>query len=71
MSVTVDGLPGKTFQGKVHSVLWQRANAEQSDASNEYHDIYYREVLIDLDATDGLLVNLRTVVRIQGQERRN
>lgn len=70
--VTVDGLPGKTFAGKVHSVLSRMGKrAPQSDASNEYHDMYYREVLIDLDATDGLLVNLRTIVRIQGQDRRN
>jgi hypothetical protein len=38
--------------------------APQSDAPGEYKDVYYREVLIDLDAGVELPTNLLVRVRI-------
>ena len=37
----------------------------ESDSPTELKDLYYREVLIDLDAGDGLPTNLRVQVRVQ------
>jgi multidrug resistance efflux pump len=64
--VTADGLVGKVFTGKVALVLPRMGKrAPQSDAPNEMKDLYYREVLIDLDAGEELPTNLRVQVRIQ------
>jgi hypothetical protein len=41
--------------------------APQSDAPNEMKDLYFREVLIDLDAGTELPTNLRVQVRIQAR----
>jgi hypothetical protein len=41
--------------------------APQSDAPSEMKDIYYREVLIDLDAGEELPANLRVQVHIQAR----
>ncbi len=69
-TVTVDGLPGKVFTGKVAVALPRMGKrAPQSDAPNEMKDMYYREVLIDLDAGDELPTNLRVQVRIQAKMR--
>jgi multidrug resistance efflux pump len=65
-SVTADGLPGKTFTGKVAIALSRMGKrAPQSDSPNELKDVYFREVLIDLDAGDELPTNLRVQVRIK------
>jgi multidrug resistance efflux pump len=72
-TVTADGLPGKAFTGQVAVVLSRMGKrAPQSDAPNELKDLYYREVLIDLDAGNDLPTNLRVQVRIQAaaQDRR-
>ena len=72
-TVTADGLPGKVFTGKVSVALSRMGKrAPQSDAPNEMKDLYYREVLIDLDGGDDLPTNLRVQVRIEAkpQERR-
>jgi multidrug resistance efflux pump len=67
-TVTADGLPGKTFTGKVGMVVARMGKrAPQSDAPNEMKDMYYREVLIDLDAGDELPTNLRVQVRINAK----
>ncbi len=69
-TVTADGLPGRTFVGKVAVVLPRMGKrAPQSDAANEMKDLYYREVLIDLDNGDDLPTNLRVQVRIQAATR--
>jgi multidrug resistance efflux pump len=71
-AVTADGLPGRTFEGRVAVVLPRMGKrAPQSDAANEMKDLYYREVLIDLADADELPTNLRVQVRIQaaGTER--
>ncbi len=72
-TVTVDGLPGKTFTGQVGLVLPRMGKrAPQSDAPNEMKDLYYREVLIDLDDAAELPTNLRVQVRMEAksQEKR-
>jgi multidrug resistance efflux pump len=67
-TVTADGLPGKTFTGKVAVVVARMGKrAPQSDAPSEMKDIYYREVLIDLDAGEELPANLRVQVHIQAR----
>src|SRR5262249_7113722 len=58
--VTADGLPGREFDGKVAVVLPRMGKrAPQSDAPGEYKDVYYREVLIDLEKATELPTNLR------------
>jgi HlyD family secretion protein len=65
-TVTADGLPGRSFAGKVAVVVPRMGKrAPQSDSPNEMKDLYYREVLIDLAAADELPTNLRVQVRIQ------
>ena len=67
-AVTADGLPGKTFAGTVAVVVPRMGKrAPQSNAPNELKDLYYREVLIDLDAGEELPTNLRVQVRIQAK----
>jgi multidrug resistance efflux pump len=70
VAITADGLPGKTFTGKVALALSRMGKrAPQSDAPNEFKDVYFREVLIDLDSGDELPTNLRVQVRIQAKVR--
>ena len=66
-SVTVDGLPGKDFSGRVSTKVFLRMDrdAPHSDAPGEYQDIYHRPVLIDLDGGTELPLNLRVKVTIQ------
>jgi multidrug resistance efflux pump len=64
--VTADGLPGTVFTGTVSEVMPRMGRrGPQSDSPGEYKDIYYREVLIDLDAGDELPLNLRVQTRIE------
>lgn len=69
--VTADGYPGQEFPGTVSLVIPRMGKrAPQSDEANEYKDMYFREVLIDLDSTaTDLPVNLRVQVRIDAAER--
>lgn len=63
--VTADGLPGHEFRGTVAAVLPRMSRvAPQSDAPGEYKDVYFREVLIDLDRGQELPISLRVRVRI-------
>jgi multidrug resistance efflux pump len=68
--VTADGLPGKTFPGKVAVLLPRMGKrAPQTDNPGEYKDVFFREVIIDLAGGEELPVNLRVQVRIQTAER--
>jgi multidrug resistance efflux pump len=67
-TITADGLPGKVFTGKVGVVLCRMGKGgPESDSPNEMKDMYFREVLIDLDGGDELPTNLRVQVRIQAR----
>ncbi len=64
-TVTIDALPGREFAGKLGEVLPRMGKrAPQSDAPGEYRDVYFREVMIDLECADELPINLRVQVRI-------
>ena len=68
--VTADGYPGQEFPGAVCLVIPRMGKrAPQTDQANEYKDMYFREVLIDLESTADLPVNLRVQVRIETKER--
>ena len=65
--VTCDSLPCKVFAGTVTEVLPRMGKRSlQTDAPSEYKDVYYREVLIDLDAGAELLLHAQVKTRIQG-----
>jgi multidrug resistance efflux pump len=65
-TITADGLPGKVLTGKVAVVLSRMGKGgPESDAPSELKDMYFREVLIDLDGGMDLPTNLRVQVRIQ------
>jgi RND family efflux transporter MFP subunit len=64
--VSYDGLPGRHFAGKVAEVLPRMGRrAPQTDAPEEYKDVYFREALIDLEAGAELALNLRVKVVIR------
>ena len=64
-TVTADGIPGREFPGRVAEVASRMGQrAPQSDAPGEYKDLYFREILIDLDEGTELPLNLRVQVRI-------
>jgi multidrug resistance efflux pump len=63
--ITADGLPGRELRGTVALALPRMGRrAPQSDAPGEYKDLYFREVLIDLDEAVDLPVSLRVQVLI-------
>ena len=63
--VTADGYPGKEFPGKVGVVLPRMGKrSPSSDTPGEYKDVYFREILIDLDGTPELPVNLRVQTQV-------
>jgi RND family efflux transporter MFP subunit len=65
-TITVDGLAGREFRGRVAEVLPRMAReGPQTDAPDEYRDLYFRQVLIDLDDARELLPNLRVKVKIR------
>jgi HlyD family secretion protein len=67
--VTVDGLPGKEFAGTVAVVVPRMGKrAALSDAADEYKDLYFREVLIDLAGGEELVPNLRVKTCITAGE---
>jgi HlyD family secretion protein len=70
--VTADGYPNQEFSGKVAVVIPRMGNrAPQTDQPNEYKDMYFREVLIDLESTADLPVKLRVKVRIDHSTNEN
>lgn len=65
--VTADALPQRQFYGRVAVVLSRMGKrAPQSDEPGEYKDVYFREVLIDLEAAEELPLNLRVLARLRG-----
>jgi multidrug resistance efflux pump len=68
--VTAEGFPGKEFAGKVVVIVPRMGKrAPQSDQPNEYKDLYFQEVLIDLQPGTQLPLNLRvrTTIHIPPQ----
>jgi HlyD family secretion protein len=64
-TVTADGLPGREFPGRVSEVAGRMGKrALQSDAPGEYKDLYFREIVIDLDTYEELPLNLRVRARV-------
>lgn len=66
--VTADGLAGQEFRGTVRELLPRMGRrAPESDSPGEYKDVYFREVLVDLDERPELPINLRVRVRIDAR----
>lgn len=67
-TVTADGLPGRVFAGTV-SQLSPRMDRKLhwTDAPDEQFDTKTREIWIDLQEADGLVLGLRVDVKIGGQ----
>jgi multidrug resistance efflux pump len=64
-TVTAEPYPGKEFPGKLAVVVPRMGKRSlQSDAPGEYKDLYFREVLIDLNTNEELPLNLRVQARI-------
>jgi HlyD family secretion protein len=64
-TITVDGLAGKVFHGRVARVMPRMGTrAAPADLAAERKDMYYREVLIDLEPGKELPLNLRVQVQI-------
>jgi multidrug resistance efflux pump len=62
----IDGFLDVELSGKVGTVLpYMGRRTPQADTPGEYKDLYFREVLIDLDSSNDLPVNLRVRTRIQ------
>ena len=67
--VSADGLPGREFTGAISLVLPRMGRRTPlTDAPGEYKDLYFREVLIDLDGGEELPLNLRVQTRIRVKE---
>jgi multidrug resistance efflux pump len=66
--VTADGFPGKSFNGQVALVVPRMGRGTlQTDEPGEHKDVYFREVVIDLESAEELPINLRVQVKIQVQ----
>lgn len=64
-SITADGLPGRTFTAKVATVFPRMGKrAPESDMPGEFKDVYFREVMLDLNGGEELPLHLRVHVRI-------
>jgi hypothetical protein len=68
-TVTADGLPGRSFSGRVTRVspLMGRKRIFTDDPS-EHYDVKTRAVLIDIGAVEGLVVGLRVDVTIDAEK---
>lgn len=67
-SATADGFPDRVYAGRVVEIAGRMGkDAPESDAPGEYKDVYYREVVIELDGARELPLNLRMQVRIAVQ----
>jgi HlyD family secretion protein len=65
-TVTADGLTGKEFKGRLAVVMARMGKrAPESDVPGEYKDVYFREVLIDLEGGEELPLNLRVLAQIR------
>lgn len=65
VTITADGLPGKSFSGEVTSLSPRMAaKALFTGAPNELYDTKSREVLVNVEDGQGLIVGLRVDVRI-------
>ena len=65
VEISVDGLPGKSFSGRVSRLAPSMSRKQlYSDAPNERFDTKVREVWIELADTAGLFVGLRVDVTI-------
>ncbi|MGE3806712.1 MAG: efflux RND transporter periplasmic adaptor subunit [Gemmataceae bacterium] len=63
--VNADAFPDREFVGKVAVIaLRMGRTAVMSDAPEEYRDVYFRELLVDLDRGEELPLNLRVQVKI-------
>jgi RND family efflux transporter MFP subunit len=63
--VTATGVPGREFPGIVTALSPRMGKtAVTNEAPEEYRDVYFREVMIDLDEAFELPLNLRVEVRI-------
>jgi multidrug resistance efflux pump len=64
--VTCDGRPGQEFRGTVREVLPRMGKRSlKTDAPEEYKDVFFREVLVELAKGADLLLNLQVRVQIQ------
>ncbi len=64
--------PARNFPARSTLVIPRMGKrAPQTDQANEYKDMYFREVLIDLESTADLPVNLRVQVRVDTSERKD
>jgi HlyD family secretion protein len=67
-TVTSDALLDKEMSGKVAIVIPRMGKrSPQTDSPGEYKDLYFREVLIDIDSPDDLPPNLRVRVMIESK----
>ncbi|MGE3809118.1 MAG: efflux RND transporter periplasmic adaptor subunit [Gemmataceae bacterium] len=58
--ITIDGLPDKEYTGTVAVVVPRMGDdSVRSNVPGEYRDLYYREVLIDIEKGEDLPTNLR------------
>jgi multidrug resistance efflux pump len=66
--VTCDGRPGEEFRGTVREVLPRMGKRSlKTDAPEEYKDVFFREVLVELAKGADLLLHLQVRVQIQVQ----
>jgi multidrug resistance efflux pump len=64
--ITADGYPGREFHGQVTVVLPRMGKrSPETDRAGEYKDVYYQEVLIALEPSADLPLNLRVQTRIE------
>jgi multidrug resistance efflux pump len=67
-TITSDALLDKEMSGKVAMVVPRMGKrSPQTDSPGEYKDLYFREVLIDLDSADDLPPDLRVRVMIEAK----
>jgi multidrug resistance efflux pump len=67
-TITADALPGQELTGKVAIVIPRMGKrSPQTDLPGEYKDLYFREVLIDMDTGDDLPPNLRVRAIIEAK----
>jgi multidrug resistance efflux pump len=65
-TLTADGLPDRKFTARVGEVMPRMGRRTPlTDEPGEYRDLYFREVLLDLDAGEDLPLNLRVRARIR------
>jgi len=65
---TADGFPGREYAGRVVELAGRMGkDAPESDAPGEYKDVYYREVVVELDGGLELPLNLRVQVKIMAE----